>query len=64
MLSDTQLASLTADFLEWTGGFAPETNEDIETYIATSMPSGISDGDARSALRQWMEDTKATGPVT
>ncbi|MFA7236586.1 MAG: hypothetical protein WC058_06965 [Phycisphaeraceae bacterium] len=51
------LQNLQVDFLEWTGGFEPECVEDIETYIAASMPFDIPDETARKAMIRWMEQT-------
>lgn len=47
---------LKADFLEWTGGFTPETDEQIATYIRSSMPLDIDDADAAQILQQWMRE--------
>lgn len=55
-MSDSELQSLKADFLRWTGGFEPETEDDITTYIEASMPFVLSGDDARIALREWMRE--------
>ena len=52
--SDSELQALRADFLEWTGGFEPETDEQIATYLEGSMAVDIDPGEARDALRGWM----------
>ena len=54
MMTTDQLESLKADFLQWTGGFEPETVEDITTYIDTSMPFDLASDEAAKALREWM----------
>jgi hypothetical protein len=60
----TEIEALKADFLEWTGGFNPETDEDIEVYIETSMPLDIDDDEARDILRNWMCEAEAVHPPT
>jgi hypothetical protein len=55
-MTDTNTDALKADFLEWTGGFEPECVEDIDTYIAASMPFDIPADEARAALQQWMRE--------
>lgn len=54
MMSDSELQALRADFLEWTGGFEPETDEQIATYIDGSMAADVDPSEAREALREWM----------
>lgn len=53
-MTTDQLESLKADFLQWTGGFEPETDKDIAAYISTSMPFDLDEDDTRRALEQWM----------
>jgi len=55
-MSDSELQSLKADFLEWTGGFEPESEEDISTYVDASMPFAIDATEAIEALRAWMRE--------
>ena len=54
IMSDSELQPFKADFLEWTGGFEPETEEDITTYVDTSMPFDLNAEDVRTALLEWM----------
>jgi hypothetical protein len=56
-MSAAQLQLLKADYLEWTGGFEPEADNDVETYIASSMPSDMDDDEVRKALTEWMHQT-------
>jgi hypothetical protein len=56
-MSDSELQSLKADFLEWTGGFDPESEEDISAYVETSMPFDLDPNAACAALREWMRET-------
>ena len=53
-MTDTQRLNLTADFLEWTGGFSPETEAEIDVYITTSMPPGDDEREARDFLVRLM----------
>jgi hypothetical protein len=52
-MTAAQLDSLKADFLKWTGGFDPETDEDVAIYINTSMPFDLDVAEATEALRRW-----------
>jgi hypothetical protein len=54
-MSNLELQSLKSDFLEWTGGFEPETEDDIAAYVNTSMPLDLDPAEARDALREWMQ---------
>jgi len=54
MMTDSELQLLKADFIEWSGGFEPESEEDIKTYIEFSMSSDLDEGEVAGALRQWM----------
>ncbi|MGD0461366.1 MAG: hypothetical protein ABSB74_02650 [Tepidisphaeraceae bacterium] len=60
-MTATQLESLKSDFLEWSGGFEPECQDDIETYIASSMSADLDEGEAREALTHWMRDAQSAG---
>lgn len=54
-LDDDTEVRLYRDFDSWTGGFRPETIEDIDTYISTSMPTDIDPQAAKRFLIRWME---------
>ena len=53
MMTTEQIESLKADFLEWTGGFEPETDGDIATYVGASMPFDFDAAEAAEVLRRW-----------
>lgn len=55
-MTATQLESLKSDFLEWTGGFEPESHEDIARYIDTSMPFDYDKAEALKVLSAWMKE--------
>ncbi|MDB5358172.1 MAG: hypothetical protein JWN24_4625 [Phycisphaerales bacterium] len=63
-MTEKKFNALKADFLEWSGGFEPETDEDIDVYVAASMPFHIVDEDARISLRQWMNDSAESRGIT
>lgn len=52
-------AQLQADFLDWTGGFEPEDEEQIDMYIRIGMVTDIDPLIAGELLIAWMEETKA-----
>lgn len=54
--------ALKADFLEWTGGFEPESDAHVEVYLSASMPLALDEEVARTALRSWMRRA-ASGEV-
>ena len=60
MMTTAQLESLKADFLQWTGGFEPESDEDIATYTTVSMPYDFDEVEAGQALRHWMRDADSS----
>src|SRR5262245_57917169 len=45
---------LQKDFLSWTGGFPPETEEQIAIYADFSMPQQFDENEGRSFLREWI----------
>jgi hypothetical protein len=55
-MSESELQSLKADFLAWTGGFEPESEDDISSYIETSMPFTLDAVEAAEVLRAWMRE--------
>lgn len=56
-MTQAQLEELKADFLEWTGGFEPESEEECLNYIQTSMPFNLAVEEAADALRRWVHET-------
>ena len=67
-MEETLLAKLRADFLEWSGGFEPESPEQITVYMMTAMDAEIAiladegrggEGEIEIgvALSRWMEES-------
>lgn len=48
--------SLKGDFLEWSGGTAPESGHQISVYIMYAKPSGVTEAFAADMLKAWMDD--------
>lgn len=46
--------TIVEDFLEWSGGFEPEDDEQIETYLELSVSSDVDEARVRDVLRAWM----------
>lgn len=44
------------DFLDWSGGFPPESERDIFVYIEYALPKQFVSDSARDFLRHWMEE--------
>jgi len=60
-MSGEQLAALKAHYLEWSGGFEPETTEDIDTYADAAMDVNLDRGEAVNALTEWLKETDPSG---
>jgi hypothetical protein len=45
---------LKEDFLEWSGGFPPESNDQITVYVDYARTLDLLEEDTREVLRQWM----------
>jgi len=58
-MTSEQFDFLKADFLGWTGGFKPETSDDIATYVAMSMPFNLDAAEATESLRQWGRERRS-----
>ncbi|MEN6449190.1 MAG: hypothetical protein ABFC96_01745 [Thermoguttaceae bacterium] len=43
-------------FLAWSGGFSPESDYQIYTYIDVAAPLDTSDDDTRLVLHTWMNE--------
>lgn len=50
------VTELRKDFQEWSGGFAPESPEQIEIYIQSAMSIPDEDGVAKRLLENWMNN--------
>lgn len=46
--------TIVEDFLEWSGGFPPEDDEQIETYLELSASSDDDEVKVRDVLRAWL----------
>ena len=46
---------IKADFRRWSGGFSPESGDQITVYIDYALHRGIDRDEAREMLWEWME---------
>jgi hypothetical protein len=46
--------TIKLDFLAWTGGFPPDSEEQIFAYVETSRPNETDYQEVRQLLRAWM----------
>ncbi len=53
--------SLKVDFLEWSGGFPPDSEQQIFVYVEYAAPNNVDEADVLSLLRTWMNEA-ATQP--
>ena len=42
------------DYLEWSGGFPPETQEDVQLYVEVASSRDDDDADVIQVLNEWM----------
>src|SRR6185295_15576014 len=48
------IEKVKADFLEWSGGFSPESEDQIAVYIDYVGPAWANANDVRRILRHWL----------
>jgi hypothetical protein len=48
--------SIREDFLAWSGGFPPESEAQISSYVKTAMPADADPVAVRQLLTAWMND--------
>ena len=54
MLTSEQIDALKADFLEWSGGFEPESFDTITVYIDYACDYRLDGEEVRRVLTDWM----------
>lgn len=57
-MQQTKADRLMDDFLSWSGGFPPDSDQQIFVYIETSCPEHFGADFARTILKDWMTSTK------
>lgn len=55
-LTPESIEKLKQHYLRWTGGFPPDDDEQIFTYIELAMESGPDPEEVRLLLRRWMSN--------
>lgn len=53
------IEAIKADFAEWTGGFPPESEQQISVYLENSLPTEFDFDEAREVLLGWTCDQRA-----
>jgi hypothetical protein len=53
-MTPEQIENLKADFLAWSGGFPPESPEQIEVYVTHSADTNLVETEVRTILTEWM----------
>lgn len=56
VMTQTQLESLKAHYLDWSGDTVPETEEDIAVYVDAAILTEFDPAAATAALRAWMRE--------
>jgi hypothetical protein len=55
MDKQTSEGKVRSDFEDWSGGFPPESEQQIYVYITTAISDEFDDSFVLDALRSWME---------
>lgn len=53
------IESLRSSFLAWSGGFPPESAEQVTVYVDYARDVDIDPDEARDALLEWMQAAPA-----
>jgi hypothetical protein len=56
MAEQQSYANLKANFLEWSGGFPPESPAQVTVYIDYAMSAHEDPDVARDVLLEWMQE--------
>ena len=54
-MTKEQLGLLMQHFLEWSGGFEPESDQQIRVYIDYAIGVDVDPREAQWALEDWMQ---------
>lgn len=60
----TDIQALRRDFLQWSGGFEPESRSEITVYVDYACPITFSADEATRALLDWMQNDSADNDRT
>jgi hypothetical protein len=52
-MHDELKTTIRDDFLKWTGGFPPESDDQITVYLDYACPIAGDETELRSFLREW-----------
>jgi hypothetical protein len=58
-MTPDQSKQLRADFASWSGGFEPESEQQIDEYIEGSLGVDLDADEARMDLMLWMQELNA-----
>jgi hypothetical protein len=59
MPEQQSIADLKADFLSWSGGFPPDSPEQVTVYIDYALAADADPEAARGLLLEWMQEDPA-----
>ena len=59
-MNQQSVAELKAAFLEWSGGFPPESLDQITVYIDYGLSVGVDPLLARQSLEAWMQEDESS----
>ena len=55
-MTNAQIASMRAHFLEWSGGFEPESQFQITVYVDYAADQDLDADEVRSGLEDWAHE--------
>ena len=54
--------AIKTDFETWSGGFSPDSEEQIFVYVETARPSDSDEAAVLEILRTWMSEEESSSP--
>jgi hypothetical protein len=54
--------ALAKDFMEWSGGFPPESDHQITVYLDYALPAGFDRQEANEFLTDWYASSEDEPP--
>lgn len=58
-MTQEQIESLRQDFLEWSGGFEPESRHQITVYVEYARDSELDPEESQQVLTDWMDGVRS-----
>lgn len=59
-MDPTTAKAIKEDFLVWSGGFPPDSNEQIFAYVEAARPADTDEVEVDILLKDWMREEQET----